>query len=87
MEFRKDLSLAPKDLPQGQVVLALLPGDAVPSFLRWEDHTAEIQELTGEPGFWNYHEDLISDVTGGVREDELADAVWCVMDIAPFASA
>lgn len=81
MDWKKDLNTAPRETPRDVVIMAILEGDDHPSFVRWTPY--EKGEDVPEDGYWDFYENLVSDVTGGVSPDQAASAIWCEMDISP----
>ena len=56
-----DISTAPRD---GTAFFGIGTDDQYPQAMRWKAYTATEIEAIGEPGYWDYCEDLIGDVMG-----------------------
>lgn len=78
MDWKKGLNDAPHLEEDGPIkVIVWEPGSA-PATVIWRDHEEEIE---GQTGYWDYEEELVSDVTGGIERPE--DLYWAVMDFGP----
>lgn len=86
MNWKKNLAEAPKETPEDIYILALLPDEDIPVFVMWREYESDLKEELGEDGYWDYHENLVSDVTGGVQPEQLENALWCEFDTAPVLS-
>jgi hypothetical protein len=81
LSWVKDLSTAPRTPPTGSVLIAILPDHEFPEALAWSEYDKGGKDATGEVGFWEYKEELINDVTGGVDPKYYADALWTHLEI------
>lgn len=76
--WTKDLSTAPKKVGDNQIVVACGSDFGAPISLKYCE--------TPEPeipisGYWTYCEDNLSEITGGVQEDEYPNIYWMIVDL------
>lgn len=76
--WTKDLSKAPKTVGDNQTIVACGPDFGSPMALVYVD--------TPDPnipieGYWTYHEDNLSEITGGVHEEEYPNIYWAVVEL------
>lgn len=84
MGWKKNLADAPKETPENVYIQALLPDEDIPVMVLWREYDQYLKEETGEQGYWDYHENLLSEVLGGIQPDQLEDAFWRELDISPI---
>lgn len=76
--WTKNLSTAPKAVPASEVVIACGPTWGMPVAL----HYVEVNDPNIPiDGYWDYFEDTLSGVTGGVPEEEWHEIMWMVIDL------
>lgn len=81
MQWTQDLQTAPKKIPEGKSLLAILPGFDFPEAVRWCDYEEDIARNLGEVGYWDYASENMSEITGGIAPSEVAATLWALIDL------
>lgn len=77
----QDISTAPKD---GLPIMAAMSSYEWPEVIQWEEYDQDDAEEVGEPGYWRYAEDVISDVA---EVDISCFTHWMPLPAAPKGGA
>jgi hypothetical protein len=81
LNWTKDLDTAPRKTPDGYVLLVVLGDSGVPEPIRWKDYSEAEKEAAEADGYWDYLQDNISEVTGGISPDEHHGALWAQISL------
>ena len=80
-KWMTNLDQAPKETRADEVVLAVLSRSGTPEPVIWRWYDAKVAREIGAEGYWDYDQDNIAEITGGVHPSQIDNARWTVIKL------